>query len=327
MPHFEPTISVNEDVLCAVMSTVYYFDIFKHPLREHELLELTHHRTVSREELSSALNFLITNDHLHLKNGYYLPHSGFENISRRIKGAIMAEKSWKIAKQKSKLISRFPFVRCVLISGSLSKGFMDERSDIDYLIITRPGRLWLARTLLVAYKKIFLLNSHKFFCVNYFLDVDHLILHDRNLFTATELLFATPLYNPGMYAELLSSNEWAKIFYPSLAAKNYTNSIPDQKHGSMKQISERVLNGKMGDLLDNLCMKISNHFWKIKFNKMNRVQYQRDMKSGKGVSKHHPNGFRDRILNEHRNKMELFMGKLKLSSEFQKTYIQPVYHS
>src|SRR5690606_3777846 len=103
------------------------------------------------------------------------------------RGNLMANKFSDIARKKAKLISQFPFVRGVMASGSLSKGYADEKSDIDFFIITIPNRLWIARTLLVLYKRIFLLNSHKFFCVNYFVDEKHLGIEEKNLFTATEL--------------------------------------------------------------------------------------------------------------------------------------------
>ncbi len=301
------------------MSTVLYFDIFKHPLRKQELLFLIHNRKITEQELAGALNYLVSKGFLHEMQGYYLPHYGFENINRRIDGEKLAEKSWRIAKKKSALISNFPFVRGVMISGSLSKGFMDEKSDIDYLIITKPGRLWIARTLLVIYKKIFLLNSHKFFCINYFLDFDNLQLNDRNLFTATELLYATPLYNQRLYNELLDKNEWVRSYYPSFIKQNKMIFAEPEKAGKIISFIEKVLRGSTGEWLDNFCLQLSTGFWKLKFKKMDQKQFHRDMKSNRGISKHHPNGFRDKILNEHKKRMDLFYNKIYRNEETFKT--------
>jgi len=321
------TFPVSTQALYSVMSTVHYFDIFKHPLREVELQDLVHIHALTDIEFGATLSFLVRNNFLFEKDGYYLPHNSYENIDRRIKGFELSEKLWSKALRKSKLISRFPFTRCVLISGSLSKGYMDAKSDIDYLIITKPGRLWLARTLLVLYKKIFLLNSHKFFCVNYFLDQNNLILTDKNLFTATELMFAKPVYNIEMYLKFLEANPWTREYYPAMQIAPVSTTDLSTKTSWIKKISEALLNGKFGDYLDQKCMKISDKFWKRKFKQMNHEQFIRDMKTDKGVSKHHPNGFRDKILHDHQQRMEAFTKKLHLYRETILPVSQHVYES
>jgi hypothetical protein len=315
---------VKQETLYAVMSTVHYFDIFRHPLQQNELLKLIHHHIITPDELSNALIYLTKKEILFEHEGYYLPHTRFENIARRKEGQTLSEKFWEKALRQSRLISRFPFVRGVLISGSLSKGYMDEHSDIDYLIITNPGRLWIARTLLVLYKKIFLLNSHKFFCVNYFLDLNNLVLTDRNLFTATELVFAKPSFNFRIYNELVIANPWTKDYYPSYQANDMNDIIDNPEFSKFQNFLEKLLNNKAGDFLDRTCMKISENFWKKKFNNMTPDQFQRDMKSSKGVSKHHPNGFRDKILDEHRTRMNAFTNQMRYKPGKSEKSMQPV---
>ncbi len=93
---------------------------------------------------------------------------------------------------------------------------MDERSDLDFFIITAPNRLWIARTLLVLYKRVFLANSHKHFCVNYFIDEKHLEIEEKNLFTATELATVIPLYGSKQYENLQGVNSWLARILPQL---------------------------------------------------------------------------------------------------------------
>jgi hypothetical protein len=283
-----------------------YFDIFSHPLRAHELLRLVHYRAVTEKELLEALDQLVLKGFLHKKDGYYLAHTNFDIIRRRVDGEKLAEKAWEIASRKAALIGGFPFVSSVIISGSLSKNFMDENSDIDYLIVTQSGRLWIARTMLILYKKIFLFNSRKHFCVNYFLDTDHFRLSDHNIFTATELLFATPLYNSGLYNELLSSNSWVMNFLPAFGSRKNAIVSGPEKSSVLKKFSEFLLGGATGDILNRTCMKLFTTWWDRKFRQMDRTRYHRDMRSEKGISKHHPNNFRDQILHAHQEKMDRF---------------------
>jgi predicted nucleotidyltransferase len=95
---------------------------------------------------------------------------------------------WKLAGIVTHVIKRFPFVRGVFVTGSLSKNSSDSSSDLDFMVITRKGRLWIARTLLMLFKKIFLLNSYKYFCINFLLSEDNLEIEDKNVFTATEVM-------------------------------------------------------------------------------------------------------------------------------------------
>ena len=73
----------------------------------------------------------------------------------------------KAAKRVGTFIHRFPYVRGVYLSGSLSKhGITGKDDDLDFFIITKAGRVWAAKLLLIAFKKIVLLNSEKYFCIN-----------------------------------------------------------------------------------------------------------------------------------------------------------------
>ena len=119
---------------------------------------------------------------------------------------LSAVKFWKIAQFMAHIIKRFPFVRGIFISGSLAKWNVSTQTDIDFFIITKRGRLWLTRSALIAFKKFFLLNSKKFFCLNYFITDDHLEIEDRNIFTAIEIASVKPIFNLELYLKFLEAN-------------------------------------------------------------------------------------------------------------------------
>src|SRR4029453_17664939 len=113
---------------------------------------------------------LCNNGLVHGRDGYFAVAPPGPMIGRRREQEERAASRMNKARRMSRFIGSFPFVRGVMLSGSIDKGVLDEDGDIDYFIITSPGRLWVARTLLILYKKIFLLNSRRDFCVNYFVD-------------------------------------------------------------------------------------------------------------------------------------------------------------
>src|SRR6185369_8068797 len=174
-PKLSPEKSVRLTPLSKnILRSLLYFDIFKHPLQAGEVFQCCSEPLVSLSVIEEELNFLMTQGLVSENRGFFFPENNPHYVIRRLAGETKAGKSLKIASRFSRLISLFPFVRGVCISGSLSKGYMDHETDIDYFIVTKPGRLWLSRSLLILFKKIFLLNSRKYFCLNYFIDDENL---------------------------------------------------------------------------------------------------------------------------------------------------------
>ena len=145
------------------------------------------------------------------------------------------------------LIYCFPFVRGVYLSGSLSKwGIQSRDDDIDFFILTASNRVWTAKLYLIAFKKIFLFNSEKYFCINFLLDQQRLELSKRNKYTATELVSLIPIKDSGGLADLWAANPWTKSHFPNASLK----ANPTSKRMKIR-ISERVSNFLIGNRLED----------------------------------------------------------------------------
>ena len=142
----------------SIVRTLAYYDLFDYPLTPEEIYRNLPTNHVNLTEIESELHSLSTKSIIFRLGAFFSLQNNLSLETRRLKGNLLAKKYKSIAIQKAKLIARFPFVQGVMISGSLSKGYADDQSDIDFFIITKPGRLWIARTLLVLYKRIFLFN-------------------------------------------------------------------------------------------------------------------------------------------------------------------------
>lgn len=275
----------------ATLRVLAYFDVFRHPLTVHELARFTgqdEHDT--RDALTELLLAGIVRHHL----GYWSMGDARAAAMARIADEERAQRRMPKALRMSALIARFPFVRAVFISGSMSKGRLDADGDIDFFIITAPGRLWVARTLLVLFKKVFLLNSRRDFCVNYFIDTEHLTIEDQNRFTATEVVTLIPTYGNGTTEAFFSRNAWA--------FKHYPHTLPPRSrevllgHPRSKRLVERLLGGSMGAALDALCMQLTWRFWRFKFSDMDPRTFDLALRTRTYVSKHHPRNFQQRVL-------------------------------
>jgi len=171
---------------------------------------------------------------------------------------------------------------------------MDRNGDIDYFIITEPGRLWIARTFLVLFKKIFLLNSKKYFCVNYFIDTKQLSIPDRNLFVATEINFIRPMNNSALYKSFMEANRWVELFYPNSTAR-VPEKISQERNSWMKRAAEKALGGNVGEWMDEKFLRMTLKRWKKKFPYIAEQDFEVDFRSRKHVSKHHPQGFQRKV--------------------------------
>jgi hypothetical protein len=282
------------------MRTMSYFDIFRYPLRAEEVLNYLHVNGTTVAEVRMCLDDLTAKQRVFRFGDLYSLHEDEQNIERRLKGNREAARWLSVARKRATLIGRFPFVRAVMASGSLSKDYMDENSDLDFFVVTAPGRLWIARTLLVLYKRVFLSNSHKMFCVNYFVDTQHLEIEEKNLFTATELATLIPLVNAQCYHDLLDANSWLRRFLPNYRRKDA------QLNRIYRPLFTRFLEFMFNPValpLDRYCMRMSAQRWKKLYEKKyDGKQFDHAFKTRKHVSKNHPNNYQKKILDLYRLK-------------------------
>ena len=289
----------------AALRTILYFDLFEHPLKENEIFTLLRNKKTTDDEVSLALQELCKAGLLHHQGGYFFLPGKNGTIERRLKGEAHAANSLKTAMKFSRRMSKFPFVRGISLSGSLSKNFMDNESDIDYFIVTAPERMWLARTLLILYKKIFLLNSRKNFCVNYFLSEDNLEVPDKNIFTATEVSFLLPTYNYDLYMRFRKANIWSGDFLPNFPLRGKDYLIGDSR-SLLKNLLEKMFSGSLGSRLDAYFFRITIKFWKKKFRHFDESTFDFRLRSRKNVSKHHPLGYQEKILGRYAERVAAF---------------------
>ena len=136
-----------------ILATLAYFDMFHYPLTQAEVYLFLGNK-FNFELFDDALKCLVDNGTIHQFGNFYTLSSDHYIAVRRIEGNQKAAELIKIAEKVGNLLIKFPYVRGIAISGSLSKNFADAESDIDLFIITEKNRLWIARTLMHCFKKL-----------------------------------------------------------------------------------------------------------------------------------------------------------------------------
>lgn len=274
------------------LKTILYFSIFRYPLKREEIHSYTNH--LELQDTIVELDSLIEQNILTKVDDFYIYGNDLESVPKRMKGNVLASKVMERAESKARFISKFPFVAAVGVSGSLSKGYYDSNSDIDFFIITKPNRLWICRTILILYKKIFLLNSRKYFCPNYFISSEQLEIVEQNRFTATELKTLVPMYGRDHFERFYENNSWIKSYFkkfnPSLT------NIPEIEKNFFTKNIESLLGSALGDSIDCFFRSVTLRKWKAKFDYLSEEDFRIALKSTKNISKHHPSNFQKKVI-------------------------------
>lgn len=287
------------------LKTILYFSIFRYPLKKEEIHSYTNYANLSETE--KELDYLVNEKILTKVDDFYVYGSDLDSVIKRMRGNLYAKRALVKAKKKAEFISKFPYVEAVGISGSLSKGYYDKESDIDFFVITKPNKLWICRTLLMLYKKIFLLNSRKYFCVNYFISSNQLEIEEKNRFTATELKTLIPMQGKAVFERFYNNNTWLNDYFSKFEPQ--TNTILDFKKPALSKAIEIVFETKIGTVTDTLLKVITLKKWKSKFHYMNQDDFKIALKTTKSVSKHHPSNFQKKVILSLNTKLEEVQSK------------------
>ncbi len=284
------------------LKTILYFSIFRYPLTLEEISNF--HPGTDGELIRAELNLLLERGIISQMDGFYFAGCDETCIARRQNGNRMAADAMGIARRRGALIAKFPFVEGVGVSGSLSKGYFDQESDIDFFVVTRPGKVWVSRTLLMLYKKIFLLNSRRYFCINYFISSAHLELEEKNRFTATEIRTLIPVQGRAALDSFYRQNKWVGDIFANFIPD--LGNVPDIRKPVLSRMAEAALDNRLGNKLDAAFRKATLKFWRIKFRDMPDPDFKVALKSTDAVSKHHPLNFQKRVMTALNEKYDTF---------------------
>ncbi|MFZ5438330.1 MAG: adenylyltransferase/cytidyltransferase family protein [Patescibacteria group bacterium] len=147
--------SVAERITLAVLA---YSTKFGYPLTEteiitrafkpHVLFALENNKDsiepkLSQQALSLALKSLLKKKKVVKKQGFYLLNG--EKIKARKPNHQIKKFKEAVVNELISVAEKIPWVLGVVITGSYAAGVVEEKDDLDFLIITKKNRLWLTR--------------------------------------------------------------------------------------------------------------------------------------------------------------------------------------
>ena len=295
-----------------ILRTLLYYDIFSHPLKPEEIFIFLPKNSMPKSKVLGMIeNFSSEKESAFAqKDGFVYVKPNDHYISVRISKENFSRRMWLAARIMTHVIKRFPFVRAVFITGSLSKNSSEKISDIDYMIITSRGRLWISRTLLILFKKIFLFNSYKYFCLNYFITEDNLEIPFKNVFTATEVAYIKATFNTDLMYDFVMANKWIKDYFPNYKFLDpYLHSAGfkvNNRRSVLQRLTEIFFRGRWGDKLDNYLLQKTSYYWNKKYSSLEENDRKLLFRTERNVSTTHPGDMQRTILRKYNERLMRF---------------------
>jgi hypothetical protein len=235
----------------AVLRTVLYADVFSFALSPREIHHFLIHPTRTTPDAVDTAITALTHERgplLHAE-GYVCLRSRPELIALRQQRERSTAHLLPVAERYGRWLSRLPFIRMVALTGALAVRNAAPNDDIDYLIVTTKGRVWLARAFSIALVK-WARRSGYVICPNYVLAETALAQERTDLFIAHELAQMLPLYGEALYGQMRQANPWANNFLPN--ATHPIHSIATHHQQPLfKRAAEWLLCGRLGDWLES----------------------------------------------------------------------------
>ena len=228
----------------AIVQAVAYADVFDYPLTAEEVHRYLIGAPAGRGSVRTALSTPRFVPEVLSRTGRYFTLAGREaTVEIRRARAASAAGYWRRAVRYGHLIGNLPFVRMVAVTGALAMDNVAD-GDIDYLVITEPGRLWLCRAIVVGLVRTAALRGVEL-CPNYFLSERALVLDEHNLFTAHEVAQMVPLTGIETYQRMRSLNRWTDTFLPNAGGHPRRVAPVDPRPRRMRRILESTLRSRL----------------------------------------------------------------------------------
>ncbi len=281
-------INKNENyeyLTTSVLRALAFFDMFDFPLTLSEV----HSGLDAKcdfQELAFFVDKLVLGDVIKKDRGFYFLKDRVGIVENRIKQYNLVQKKYKLAKRAARL---FKYINGVKLAAVCNNFSYQEKSDIDFFIITGAGRIWLTRFLVTVAAQVFGLRRHgkkitDRICLSFYVSekgmgLEELMLKDN----ANPRIYANdansnyancsltdpyftywvpdlmPFYDDGIMNKFWEVNSWVRELLPnaSLPVVNPRFLVYDNLFSLVwKKINGIWFEGAAGNFLDNVLKKL-----------------------------------------------------------------------
>ncbi|OGH84060.1 MAG: hypothetical protein A2261_02910 [Candidatus Magasanikbacteria bacterium RIFOXYA2_FULL_44_8] len=300
----------------SILKTLAYFDIANYPLTKEEIF-----RYLWQPPRLSCADFLAQffeqNMRWQEKYGYYFLPGREEIMENRRRRLVASARKLKKAKRAAGLIASVPFLAAIFVCNSVATEQARPDSDIDFFIVTTPGRIWIVRFFTNLILRIFGLRTYgqkraDRICLSFFVDSDHLnlrphVVADSDIHFIYWLQQMVPLYDSNnLYNKFLQANNWIANFTPHVGKAAVTVSSVAVTNSAIgrwwKNIWGRMWHGSYGDMVENQAKQLQMHAMKKTIKQLASVA-PKNVVIADGVIKLHETDTREEYLKNWKQKL------------------------
>ncbi len=231
----------------AIFYTLSYADIFDYPLTLQELTRYLIGLSTTESAVKAAL---IDLSDFPETNGYYTLPGRTSLVALRRRREQVARALWPYALKYGRLIARLPFVRMVAVTGALPVHNVEPGDDIDYLIVTASGHVWMTRLFVVQLVVKPAARRRHEVCPNFFLAEHAMALTEHDLFHAHELTQMVPIYGLGVYEAFRAANTWTAAFLPNASGPPRVDAVSHDRPKACRTLIEFPLHNPIGKWIE-----------------------------------------------------------------------------
>jgi len=319
----------------SIIATICYYDTLNYPLTGFEIYKylvnlssrsftnrsrIDNRKYITNISLNNILDALEKSLKLRAviqeKNGFYFLRNRGKIVSERIKRQKLADQKWKKAEKIIQILQIIPYLRMIAVSGSLALGNTRKNSDIDLLIVTKAGRVWICRTLITILitllgKKRRQRKTRDKICLNHYITDQSLKIPFKSLYNAQTYVCLVDVYenmakmkNNSFFRQFQKANSWVKdylVFWFETKAGNLRTVKKNKILIAFAEFLEMLLNNKIGNWIERKLGK-----WQKKRIKANPLC----KKSGGRITvdesqlEFHPNSHEVRIIKDFNRQMK-----------------------
>lgn len=256
----------------SILKTLAYWDIFDWPLTSFELwrylvnprrLGLHAEDRYTLGEIRTALASKELSKYVAECSGFwYLADRDPTIVAQRIDRELLADQKWKLLLKRAKWLQMIPYVRLVIVSGSMAGGNVSPESDWDLLVVTAHHRIWTCRLFLTLFSDMLgwrrkdERHTANKFCLNHYITERSLLIHLPSLYNAQVYAHLIPLVGDWtLYRSFQERNTWMRSYiahYPMAFIPHAKSIKPSPILQAIRRAGERMLDGRIGDRLENL---------------------------------------------------------------------------
>ncbi|MFA5996093.1 MAG: hypothetical protein WCW27_04430 [Patescibacteria group bacterium] len=209
----------------SLLTTIAYFDLFDYPLTPQELFHYLW-QPPEQTTLHDVLTCLPTVSGLTQQNGLITFSNRTQLVKTRAARYLASEQKLKKRLRYIKLLTYLPWVQAIYIVNSLAYYNVQDHSDIDLLIIAKPGTIWSTRFFTTALAKLLKLRPQpnktkdtlclSFYLTNSKLNLDSLRNSINDKHEAYWLSQIFPIFDPhNITPKFFQANIWLNQVLPN----------------------------------------------------------------------------------------------------------------